>query len=417
MRAILARLVLASLMAGTGVVRAADDEAVVTLTGIAHFNNHSLALLEIQPRPGRPVIKPILAEGERVAGVEVKRIDARSGRVQVLVNGVETFHLVGAGDTAETGPTLRFKSADLAQVLDIYQALSGRTVLRPSNVPWSKISIVTQTELTNVEAVRALDDILARNGLATRPRGDKFVFVVKADQTNRLSLIPNPPPAPGPITQALRRHVLPHIPASLGAAGVEIFPPGLVKFQDADVLQVLEICQELRGATLLCPSDLPHPKVSLRSETEMTRDEAIWMLDAALALGDIAIIPHGAKFFFALPGMGNSTTPAIESNPLAPAVNAAEVFPAGLLKFQSADTAQVLPVYATLLGRKPMPVDRTTPAVKLTIRSQTSLTRSEAVFALDALAAINRLKFALVEDDQVKVLPAALTRRETNPVQ
>ena len=61
--------------------------------------------------------------------------------------------------------------------------------------------------------------------------------------------------------------------------------------------------------------------------------------------------------------------------------------------------------------------DRTTPAAKVTITSQTSLMRAEAVFALDALAAINRLKFVLVGDDQVKILPAALARRETNPVQ
>ena len=43
--------------------------------------------------------------------------------------------------------------------------------------------------------------------------------------------------------------------------------------------------------------------------------------------------------------------------------------------------------------------------------------RAEAVFALDALAAVNRLKFGLVGDNQVKVLPAALARRESNPVQ
>jgi hypothetical protein len=100
-----------------------------------------------------------------------------------------------------------------------------------------------------------------------------------------------------------------------------------------------------------------------------------------------------------------------------PAALEAKEEPAGLMKFQSADLSQVLPHYANLLGRKPLPIDRTTPAVKLSVRSQTAMTRAEAVFALDALAAINRLKFVLVEDDKVTVLPAALARRETNPVQ
>ena len=43
--------------------------------------------------------------------------------------------------------------------------------------------------------------------------------------------------------------------------------------------------------------------------------------------------------------------------------------------------------------------------------------RAATVFALDALAAVNRLKFVLVGDDKVKVIPAALARRESNPVQ
>jgi hypothetical protein len=183
------------------------------------------------------------------------------------------------------------------------------------------------------------------------------------------------------------------------------------------VSQVFEICQELRGRTLLKPSHLPHTKISVRSQTRMTRDQAIWMLDAVLALGDIAIVPHGEKFFFALPGIENSPRPAFQANSVSERVNAQEMFPAGLIKFQSADLSQVLPVYAELLGRKPLPVDRTTPAVKLSIRTQTELTRAEAVSALDALAAVNNLKFVLVGDDQVKVLPAALARRETNSVQ
>jgi hypothetical protein len=389
-------LAIAGLLTGALGLRAADGEASVKLTGIAHFNNRSRALMEIQPRPGRPVIKPILGEGERVESVEVKEIDAKSGRVRVVQNGVETFYMVGTGEPAATRRTLHFNDAHFAQVLDIYQELSGRTVLRPASLPANKISIRTQTELTRAEAVQALDDILSRNGLVAQPRADKFVFVVQTNQTGRLSFISDPP---------------------ADAPDAESFPPGLIKFQDADVSQVFEICQELRGRTLLKPSHLPHARISVRSQTQMSRDQAIWMLDAVLALADIAIVPHGEKFFVALPGIENPSLPAFELNSVSASVNAQEMFPAGLIKFQGADLSQVLPVYATLLGRKPLPVDRTTPAVKLDIRTQTKLTRAEVIHALDTLAAINRLKFVLVGDDEVKVLPAALARRETNPVQ
>src|SRR5689334_9757998 len=113
MPARLAQLAVASLLAGTVGLRAAESEVSVKLTGIAHFNNRSRALLEIQPQPGRPVIKPILAEGERVEGVEVKEIDAQSGRVRVVIGSVETFYLLGSGETAPAGRSLHFKSADL----------------------------------------------------------------------------------------------------------------------------------------------------------------------------------------------------------------------------------------------------------------------------------------------------------------
>jgi hypothetical protein len=392
----LAQFAVASLLAGTLGLRAADSEASVKLTGIAHFNNRGYALLEIQSRPGRPVIKPILTEGESVEGVELKEIDAQSSRVRVVQNGVETFYMVGTGEPAPARPTLHFKSAELTQVLEIYQELSGRTVLKPASLPGSKLSIRTQTELTRAEAVQALDSILSMNDIATRPRGDKFTFVVQTGLTNRLPFISDPPSA---------------------SSGGEILPPGLIKFMEADIHQVLEIYQELSHRTVLKTSDLVGRKFSVRTQTELTREEVIWVLDAMLGLADVAMIPQGDKFVFTLPGIENPKAPVFEPNTLSPRVNAQEMFPAGLIRFQSADLSRVLPVYAELVGRKPLPLDRTTPAVKLDIRTQTKLTRAEAVFALDALAAINRLKFVLVEDDQVKILPATLARRETNPVQ
>jgi hypothetical protein len=389
------QLAVVSLLAGAATLQAADDEASVKLTGVAEFENQRYALMEIVSRPGRPVIKPILAPGERVEGVEVKEIDVRSGRVRVVINDVETFYLVGNGEPAATPRTFHFKSADLMQVLEIYQVVSDRTVLRPPNLPGTKIDLQTE-RLSSTEALRALDQLLLAKAIVTRPRGDKFVFVVQSDQTNRLSLIPDPPAV---------------------AQGVEVLPAGLIKFWDAHVSQVLEICQELSGRTLLKPSNLPAAKIGVRSQTDMTRDQGIWMLDAVLALADIAMIPHGDKFAFVLPGIENPRVPAVEPPALSPTVNAQEVLPPGLLKFQDADISQVLTVYASLVARKPLPVERTTPPVKMSVRTQTSLTRAEAVSALDTIAALNRLQFVLVGDDEVKVIPAALARRETNPVQ
>lgn len=96
---------------------------------------------------------------------------------------------VGAG-AAATGKDddilpagmIKFQEADLGQVLEIYQELTGRTVLKPTSLPATKISIKTQTELTRAEAVQALDSILSMNGITMTPQGTKFVKAVAEAQ-------------------------------------------------------------------------------------------------------------------------------------------------------------------------------------------------------------------------------------------
>jgi len=80
---------------------------------------------------------------------------------------------------------IKFQEADLGQVLEIYQELTGRTVLKPTSLPATKISIKTQTELTRTEAIQALDSILSMNGITMTPQGTKFVKAVAEGQAGR----------------------------------------------------------------------------------------------------------------------------------------------------------------------------------------------------------------------------------------
>ena len=97
---------------------------------------------------------------------------------------------VGAGGAADKGKDddilpagmIKFQDADIGQVLEIYQELTGRTVLKPTSLPATKISIKTQTELTRAEAVQALDSILSMNGITMTPQGTKFVKAVAEAQ-------------------------------------------------------------------------------------------------------------------------------------------------------------------------------------------------------------------------------------------
>jgi len=68
----------------------AAPPAQVEVTGITSILTSKRALLEIIPGPGKPMIKPILAEGERVESVEVVSIDVEKNEVTIRNGGVVT---------------------------------------------------------------------------------------------------------------------------------------------------------------------------------------------------------------------------------------------------------------------------------------------------------------------------------------
>jgi hypothetical protein len=396
----LAPLYVTCLLAGAAGLRAAEVESGVQLTGITHFGDKTRAHLEIRsPLRGAQIVRPILSEGDRIGAIEVRKIDSQAGLVRIANNGVEITLLLDEAPGAAKR-TLHFKETDLVQVLETYQELSGRTVLRSSDLPGVKISLKTAS-LPSDDALELLADALLDRGVAIELRADKFALAIRTEQVERLSHISTPPaPEVAPIENDAKRTV----------NWLDVFPAGLIKFGETDPSQVLEIYQELSGRTVVRPSALRGGKVSLRTQTPLTRREAMWVVEAGLALADIAVVPQGEKFVFVLSGIENPQIPVLDPLP--------EHLPAGepqMITLREAGLAHVLKLYATLVGREALPVDKTTPAVKLTLRTQTLVTPREAVVVLDALAAVNHLKFVLVGDHQVKIIPAALARIESRP--
>ena len=86
----------------------------------------------------------------------------------------------------------------------------------------------------------------------------------------------------------------------------EIIPAGNINFQGVDVSQVLDVYAKLVGRTLL-RAGLPSAQIILRTETPLTRTEAIEALQAVLALNGVALINMGDKFVKVVPvGDANS---------------------------------------------------------------------------------------------------------------
>lgn len=103
----------------------------------------------------------------------------------------------------------------------------------------------------------------------------------------------------------------------------DVFPPGLIKFQDTDLVQVLDLYQELTGRTVMRPSSLPQTKITIRTQTELTRREAIQALDTVLAMNQITMIPQGEKFVKAVP-VGTAAQEAPKFNTFQTSTNLVE---------------------------------------------------------------------------------------------
>jgi general secretion pathway protein D len=90
-----------------------------------------------------------------------------------------------------------------------------------------------------------------------------------------------------------------------------------------------------------------------------------------------------------------------------------EMVPAGDINFQGVDLDQVLDVYARYVGRTLLRANL--PQVKIILHTETSLTRSEVIQALQAVLALNGVALINVGDKFVKAVPAAQANQEAAP--
>ena len=99
-------------------------------------------------------------------------------------------------------------------------------------------------------------------------------------------------------------------PSGTNALGEETIPPGMIKFQGAELTQVLDLYSELVNRTILRVSTLPGAPITLTTRTLLTKKEAIQALDAILALNGIAMVNVGEKFVKAVPEAAGNTAGA-----------------------------------------------------------------------------------------------------------
>lgn len=87
----------------------------------------------------------------------------------------------------------------------------------------------------------------------------------------------------------------------------EIIQPGTINFPAVDINQVLPIYAELVNRTILRASTLPAAPITLKTQTPLTKREAIDALNAVLGMNGIAMVNIGEKFVKAVPSVQGGT--------------------------------------------------------------------------------------------------------------
>jgi hypothetical protein len=352
------------------------------LVGIVNVTNKPPQAVLVMPRLPSPDFwspgSPQLRAGESASGFEVKNIDVASGTVRLAqTQSARETDLKLARLENRQDYTVHFERAPLASAIDTYQTLSGRTVIHsPQLVP---AEIDAHIPSQGADMLTAMAKALETNDTWLIPYADKFAFALPA---HHKALAESMPPIPPPV------------------ASGQLIPPGLIMFNGADVVHVLDFYTQLSQRTVLRPSNLPGTKFTVRSQTPLTREEAIWLVEATLRLGALITVHAGDKLAFVVRPSQVNGLPVFDPARQLPGT-------AGLMTLQDVDPRHFLETYANLTGRKPLPIDATLPQAKVSLRTPAPLTPAEAVFALEGVAMLNNLAFQPVGDNEIKLVPRA----------
>ena len=85
--------------------------------------------------------------------------------------------LPGLSGSDQVGPVI-LRDETVAQVLDLMQRWTGKSILRPQALPASVYTLSLPASITRDEALLAIETLLNPNGIAVIQQGDKFLKVV-----------------------------------------------------------------------------------------------------------------------------------------------------------------------------------------------------------------------------------------------
>lgn len=278
------------------------------------------------------------------------------------------------------------------EALEIYAALTGRTVLRPGSLRQLPASIKPKLPTDTNAAIALIVSELAKCRLEVVPDGKTFARVLPEGWTKslmgqQLARIQPPPPS---LHSGSNIH---------GANFRSNFAAGL------------DIYSALRERTVLYPSALPRPPFLFRTQTPLTREEMVYALTVILALNGVAAVDDGDQFVQLVPleAAPYVALGAPKRLPGEPLLDPSKLpsFPdplsfSPLISRPRRQADRLIALYAELTGRKALAADLYGDApVPFNIR--TPLTDKEILYAIETTLAFNNLTIIPVDDQSIRV--------------
>jgi hypothetical protein len=355
----------------------------IRLTGLVSRDGKDLAVLEI--KNGRRIESSLLAAGDHSDAMSVVDIDRAAGAVTIQQQGKElrlTLPVQAKGGER----VLNLHGVRLETVLEIYQHLSDRTVLRSARVMGYSLwlTLVSKPGVPVADALAELTTALATNDVTVQPVGELFAFAARSPEVKSLADIPPPPFNAG------------------GERKGDIHARTL-DLQQADVTIVLELYEILANRCVLRDPAAPlFSKVTVRNATPLTRAEGIWMLEALFRLHALVVVPHGEKLaVMTIPSRINQVPPFDPRNLVLDALGATNK----MLRINSLTPGELLEFFCKLTGREPGTVAPNVSGMRIDFQSRTPLSRGETIDAVETLAKLYGLAFVVGPDRKVGLLP------------
>ena len=306
-----------------------------------------------------------------------------------------------------------------ADTLDIYQDLTGKTVLMSSAVQGPPLSLVPDPVRDKTNAIATIERWLGEKGIEVVADGPDFVRLfpksAEAFATNR--------PLRG---------------AQLLPGETQKSAQGMIDFTGADINQVLEIYADMRQRTILRPVTLPAPSIRLRTLGGLSWPEGIYALETVLALNGISVVDDGPKFIQVVPfpqrvlphapkpdsdarvfnpkkvpetGMNRITVPPRPRNEVEQLEQAFERLRQAFYEYLNPakpakrPVERLLALYARLTDKTVVVTKASSQFYGIPVRFQvtTPLTKAELIYAIETTFALNNLAIIAVSADKVRV--------------